>query len=120
MPCSGCGVEYAPEDVISPATASAITANCVACVAAHFVGDRGAWRSCVPIYALGHVVQAKLEEAGEWGYASALREALEADEASGEEEEPLTRAALRDALGSLREYAQQFDLADVVEEAVEV
>lgn len=120
MPCSGCGAEYAPENIVSPQTASAITANCVACVAEHFVGDRDAWRSCVPIFVLGRVVQAKLEEAGEWAYASALREALEADEASGEEEEPETRAALRDALGSLREYAQAFDLADTVEEAIEV
>lgn len=120
MACGGCGHEFAPEGEVGPFTASAIAPLCVSCVAGDFCEDRDLWRSCVPIHVLGAAVQAKLEAAGEYGYATELRESLEADEASGEEDEPRTRSALRQSLGSLREHAQQFDLADVVEEAVEV
>lgn len=118
MACAACGREYAPDGVISAETPSAIPQMCVGCVAEHFCESRADWRKCVPVSVLAGVVIAELERAGEYGYSSTLREAVEEDQVT--EDEPATRAALSGALGSLREYAEAFDLADTVEEAVEV
>lgn len=113
MPCGNCEKPYLPDGEIGPQTPHAISGICCECAASF---HDASWQECIPIYHVGDAVMAKLEEAGEWGYASAIRDALEADEQ--EEDFPETREAIRDALGALREHAQEFELADVAEEAI--